>query len=277
MSEIVSILMTLLKRKQSRSSGKVRQRVMSQSIFFEIHQNLPREGPGRNKYTRKAFRMLPELDRPRILDVGCGTGPPTLELARLSEGEIIGIDIHRPYLDEFDRKIREAGLSARVKALHCSMSEIDFPDESFDILWAEGSIFIIGFERGLKEWRRFIKPRGFLVVHEAVWLQDNPPQEIQQYWRINYPGIKTVDENLKQIPGCGYDVIGHFALPEDAWWIEYYNPLGNRISKLREKYRDNPVALRELDNEQREIDMYRKYRRWYGSAFFIMQKSELAS
>ena len=39
------------------------------------------------KYTRKAFRMLSQMDKPRILDIGCGSGAPTLELARLSQGE----------------------------------------------------------------------------------------------------------------------------------------------------------------------------------------------
>jgi len=249
---------------------------MTKDIFFEIHQNLPREGPGRNKYTRKAFQMLPELDRPLILDVGCGPGGPTLELARLSQGDVIGLDIHQPYLDEFTKKIEQAGLSDRVKALNCSLFEMDFPDESFDIIWAEGSIFIIGFERGLKEWRRFIKPNGFLVVHEMTWLRPDPPQEIYDYWKEIYPDIRTVPENLEQIPCCGYDLIGHFTLPEDAWWTEYYGPLEVRIRELRKKYVDDSEALVVLEKEQREIDMFKKYHKWYGSVFYVMQKRNLA-
>ncbi|UCC39807.1 MAG: methyltransferase domain-containing protein [Candidatus Aminicenantes bacterium] len=245
---------------------------MTADIFFEIHQDLPREGPGRNKYTRKAFHILPKLDKPRILDVGCGTGGPTLELARLSQGEVVGVDIHQPYLDKFSRKIEQAGLSDRVKAMNSSMFKMNFLDESFDIIWAEGSIFIIGFERGLKEWRRFIKPNKFLVVHEMAWLQPDPPQEIDDYWKKLYAGIMTVPENLEVVSGCGYSLIGHFTLPEDAWWLEYYGPLEKRIQKLRIKYTDNPKALAVLDEEQLEIEMFKKYSKWYGSVFFIMQK-----
>ena len=245
---------------------------MTRDVFFELHQNLPRESPGRNKYTRKAFRMLPRLDKPRILDIGCGPGGPTLQLARLSQGEIIGIDIHQPSLDRLAQKIEAAGLSHRVKAINCSMFNMSFPDESFDIIWSEGSIFVIGFEKGLKAWRRFLKPDGFLVVHEMVWLSPDPPQEIYDYWQHVYPGITTVDANLKQISGCGYDIIGHFELPEDTWWIEYYGPLEKRIKKLRQKYIGDPVALGQLDRQQGEVDLFRKYSRWYGSAFFLMQK-----
>jgi len=216
--------------------------------------------------------MLPKLDNPRILDIGCGPGGPTLELARLSQGEIIGMDVHQPSLDRLATKSEEAGLADRVKAVNCSMLSMDFPDESFDIIWAEGSIWRIGFERGLREWQRFLKPRGFLVVHEMTWLRPNPPKEVYDYWKRFYPGIKTVQENLGQISGCGCDLIGHFALPENAWWILYYGPLEKRIKKLHAKYADDPKALTILDKEQREIEMYKKYYKWYGSAFFVMQK-----
>ncbi len=245
---------------------------MTCDISLEIHQNLPREGPGRNRYTRRAYHMLPALEKPLILDVGCGSGGPTMELARLSKGQIIGLDIYQPFIDKLTRKIEKAGLSDRVKAVNCSLFEMEFPDESFDIIWSEGSIFIIGFEKGLKEWRRFLKSKGFLVVHDMTWLRPDPPQEISNYWKEHYPGIRTVEENLKLIPGCGYDLIGHFTLPEDAWWIEYYGPLEKRIRGLRMKYIDDSKALGMLEKEQREIDMFKKYRKWYGSAFFIMQK-----
>ena len=134
------------------------------------------------KYTRKAFRMLPKLDKPRILDVGCGSGAPTIEMARLSNGQIIGLDVNQPSLDRLTRRIEKAGLSDRVKVMKCSMVDMDFPDESFDIIWAEGSIHVVGFKRGLKEWRQFLKPKGFMAVHDEKG---------------------NVSEKLRQISGCG--------------------------------------------------------------------------
>jgi ubiquinone/menaquinone biosynthesis C-methylase UbiE len=129
-------------------------------VFFEIHTDLDRESPGLDRYTRQAFRMLPAMARPAILDIGCGPGAATMELARLSEGDVTGLDFHQPFLDRLNVKIEEVGLLDRVKAVHGSMSEMDFPDGSFDIIWAEGSIYIIGFDRGLREWRSLLKPGG---------------------------------------------------------------------------------------------------------------------
>jgi ubiquinone/menaquinone biosynthesis C-methylase UbiE len=152
------------------------------------------------------------------------------------------------------------------------MFDMDFPDESFDIIWAEGSTFITGFERALKEWRRFLKPKGFLVVHEMTWSRPDLPQEVYNYWKgLAASGIRTVGEYLEQIPACGYDTVGYFTLPEDAWWVEYYGPLESQMQKLRLKYINDSTALEALNKEQQEIDLSKKYHQWYGSAFFVMQ------
>jgi SAM-dependent methyltransferase len=219
-----------------------------------------------------AFQMLPALEHPRILDVGCGRGRPTLELARLSQGHVVGLDIDRSSLSTLARKAEEAGLSDRVRAVRCSMFAVSFPDGCFDVVWSEGSIFVIGFERGLKEWCRFVKPHGYLVVHDMVWLRPHPPREIYDYWKARYPGIRTVPGNLQRVPACGCDLIGHFTLPDDLWWTEYYAPLERRIREFRQTYAADPAALAVLEGEQRDVDLYKRHQKWYGSAYFILQK-----
>jgi SAM-dependent methyltransferase len=184
----------------------------------------------------------------------------------------MGIDTHQPYLDRLSKEVEQAGLTGRVRGVNSSILEMNLPNESFDIIWADGSICIIGFERGLRRWRRFIKPKGFLAVHEMTWLRPDPPQEVHDYWKTLYPGVAMIQEKIAQIGVCGYDLLRLFTLPDDAWWYEYYGPLEERIRGLRKKYVDDPTALAQLEEEQEEIDMYRKCLKWYGSVFFIMQK-----
>jgi SAM-dependent methyltransferase len=245
---------------------------MATDIYREIRAGFSTASPARLGFTRKAFEMLPELDHPRILDIGCGQGGPTLELARLSNGEVIGLDIDQECLDELWMRIGEAGLSDRVHVVNGSMREMDFQDESFDVIWSEGSIHVVGFEEGLEEWGTFIRPNGFLVAHDMVWLQPYPPQEIVAHWQSVYPGITTVSERLEQIPLCGYEVIGHFPVPEHLWWLDYYGPLEERIPTLRQKHAEDESALEVLVQAQAEVDLFKKYSRWYGSAFFVMQR-----
>ena len=203
------------------------------------------------KYTRKAFRMLPQMDKPRILDIGCGSGVSTLELARLTHGEVMGIDIDQPALDKFTRKIREGGLTDRVHAINCSMFDMDFADESFDIIWAEGSIYVIGFERGLRQWRRFLKPDGFMVIHDEKG---------------------SVRVKLEQVSNCGYKLLGYFILSEDTWWIEYFAPLEEFIAEFRTGYIDDPQILGELRQAQVELDMFKENPERNSSVCFVMKR-----
>ena len=195
--------------------------------------------------------MLPEINKPRILDIGCGSGIPTLELARLSHGKVIGIDIDRQALGIFSGKIKEAVLTDWVQALDCSMSEMDFPNESFDILWSEGSIYAIGFEKGLKEWKRFIKPGGFLVVHDE---QGN------------------VSKKLEQIHGCGYELLGYFLLGKEIWETEYFTPLEKLANEFQNKLTDDPKILGELNQVQEELEMFKKNPERNSSVYFVMKR-----
>ncbi|MBN2602660.1 MAG: class I SAM-dependent methyltransferase [Candidatus Thermoplasmatota archaeon] len=245
---------------------------MDWEIFFDIHKDLPRQGSGRDEYTQKAFEMIPKIKNPKILDIGCGPGLQTIKLAKLSDGEIIGIDIHQPYIDQLEKNVKKHSLNQRVKTINKSMFDMDFQEGHFDIIWAEGSIFIIGFEQGLKDWKKFIKPNGYLAVHEMTWIKNNPPKEIYDYWQQVYPAISTIDKNLKIIDKCGYKILGHFALPEDAWWEFYYDPLQNRLKDMKVKYMNNPEGLELIAEEEKEIDLFIKYNKWYGSVFYVMQK-----
>lgn len=203
------------------------------------------------KYTRKAFRMLPRLDKPRILDIGCGSGIPTLELAKLTQGEVLGIDIDRTALKIFNGKIREAGLAGRVRTIYCSIFDMKFPDESFDIIWTEGAIYPVGFKKGLREWRRFLKPGGFLAVHDE---QGN------------------IGEKLGQIPDCGYELLGHFLLSKETWWKEYFAPLEKLVADYQKEFTDNLKIPEEIQQARSELDMFRKEPERNSSAFFVMKK-----
>ena len=189
------------------------------------------------KFTRRAFRLLPKLNEPRILDLGCGSGVVTIELARLSRGEVIGIDVAQSVLDELNRKTEREDPSNRVKTKKCSMVQLDFPDESFEVIWAEGSMYAIDFEKGLEEWRRLLKPNGFLVIHDR---------------------IRTMADKLEKIHNLGYRLTNHFLLPEDAWWTEYYRPLEDRIKGLYKRHGNNPEALGILKEVQSEIDTVKR-------------------
>jgi len=241
-------------------------------IFLEVHEGLTRQGYGRDKYTEQAYHMLPKFDKPNILDIGCGPGDPTFCLARTSGGNVTGIDTHQPFVDKLNERAKEAGLGDRTHAMNMDMNNMDFPNKSFDIIWSEGSIYFIGFKQGIMDWKRLLKDGGCIAVHEACWTKTDPPKGVYDWWMKMYPGITTVERNAEMVEEADFELLGHIVLPDDAWFTEYYEPLGKRLAEFREKYAGNKTALAALDTEQYEIDMFKKYSGWYGSAFFLMRK-----
>lgn len=242
------------------------------NIFFEMHQDLPREGPGDSLSTRKAFRKLPNLpDTPRILDVGCGPGAQTFDLAAMSNGEIYAVDTHQPFLDQVAQKAKQSGLGGRIHVSNQSMTALNFPPTTFDLIWSEGAIYIMGFEAGLRAWKPLLKPGGYLAVTEITWMQPNPPAEVHDFWMQDYPGMKDLEENLEIIYACDYHLIDYFALPVSSWMDEYYQPLQARIELLQRKYQQRPEILEQLNGSLKEMEIFSRYNAWYAYVFYILQ------
>jgi len=242
-------------------------------LIFELYEGTPRQGPGNAASTRRAFAMLPALpEGPRILDVACGSGSQTRELAELTRGSVTAVDIHPRFLWDLRSAIgNEEKLRGRVFRVAASMMSLPFKDAVFDLIWSEGAIYIMGFAAGLRSWRRLLRPRACLVVSEATWLRDDPPAELREFWAAGYPGMASIAANLSTARTEGYNPLGHFVLPESAWLEDYYAPLEERLAGFRAEHEGNADAEALVTETEREISFYRRYSAWYGYVFYILR------
>ena len=241
--------------------------------LYELCEALPRCGPGDNKHTRQAFNAITKLPKkPFILDIGCGSGMQTLELARISDGKIIALDNYQGFLDILAKRAESEGLEERIILKNMSMLEMDFNQGTFDIIWSEGALYFMGFQKGLKRSHQLLKSNGYLAVTELVYLSSNPPPPVTKYLENEYPDIKDVKSNLDLIQSEGFRMISNFTLPESAWLDNYYIPMEKELPRLNKKYEGNKTALGVFRNFQHEIDFYKKYSKFYGYEFFVMQK-----
>lgn len=239
------------------------------AVFLEIHTGNAQEGPGNFTSSRQAFSALTDLpDNPSILDAGCGPGRQTLDLARISNGNITAVDTLAAFVTSLQETIQAQGLAGRLTAVQGDMEQLQFEPRSFDVIWSEGAIYNIGFEHGLCVWQPLLKPGGYVAVSELSWLKADAPEALRTFWNDEYPGMRTVEQNCAAVRNAGYQLVDHFTLPESAWW-DYYGPIEKRIQLLREKYAQNQDALEVLDRERQEIENYRQYSDYYGYVFYI--------
>lgn len=246
---------------------------MINKYFYEVFENIPRQGPGSIEETQKAYSLLKNLpEKPSILDVGCGKGIQTVELAKLSNGFIVALDNYLQLLQSLEKNLKEAGIVKNYKLVLDDMAKMPFGDEEFDIIWSEGAIFVIGVPEGISKWKKFIKKGGYLVYTECCWLKPNPPEELIQFWKEEYPGMLTIEDNIVIAKQNGLELVHHFTLSVPAWKNNFYDFIELKVDELSKKYARNAEAMATFDYILNEIRVFDKFHDYYGYEFFIFKK-----
>ncbi len=243
------------------------------NLICEYFSNVERQGPGSPEVTVKALSFVDNLsEKSLIADIGCGTGGQTMVLAQNSPGEIKGIDLFPTFINIFNTNAKKLSLNDRVKGIVGSMEKLPFKQEELDLIWSEGAIYNIGFERGLSEWHKFLKPGGFIAVSEASWFTDERPTEIEEFWMDAYPEIDTIPNKVKQMQKAGYIPVATFILPESCWTEQFYTPQVSAQDLFLKKHKGNKVAEDFIAYQRHETQLYYKHKAFYGYVFYIGKK-----
>ena len=194
-----------------------------------------------NKYTIRAFLSIPKINNPIVLDIGCGTGVPTLALIEICNGKFYAVDSDESCLNWFQEKVDACNYSDRVQIVHASAHDLNEYNKKFDIILAEGLLNVIGFKNGLSLLLEYLKSSGYIIIHDE-FKNDNKKRKLFKKNNLN--------------------LLNSFELNKDVWWNEYYSCLEKAI----ESYNKDPIFKSEID----EIIMFKKNPEIFKSRYYIL-------
>lgn len=245
------------------------------SVFSQVFDALLRQGPGSADDTLAALAHARDDFTPlnAILDVGCGCGAQSLTLLRNTQAHLTALDLSRSLLARLETAAEEEGFKSRLTTVECSMKEMPLAPGSFDLIWSEGAVYIIGFERALEAFRTYLRPGGRIAVSDIAWLVEDPPREAQEWMEAEGVIALHDDEKRAAFPRQGFRLLGEFVVSAAGWWENYLDPLRARVAEIRREQTDRE-ALSILDSLDQEVAVHRAHLGSYGYVFYIAERAE---
>ena len=230
--------------------------------FFELHKDLPREGPGEPDDVAWAARVAKLRSDARICDAACGPGAdiPALRAAA-PDGHITAID-----------KVEQFAAQAKAQHGHLPRTHITSGDMTnltgpFDFIWCAGAVYFLGVTEALTLWRPILSQGGSIAFSQVCWFTDTPPEDARKGW-ADYPQMTTDAGVLKAIEDAGYTCLQSRRL-SDAAWEAYYTPLDARIAALEPGDTDAMRAV--LAEGRAEASLWRTHRAAFGYLLCVVQ------
>lgn len=244
-------------------------------LIIQLHLTQQRQGPGGEAELDLAIELagLDPVSSLKIADIGCGTGNSSVALAGKLNATVTAVDFLPEFTGMVNARAAEYGLESQIETIVADMAELPFESEQFDVIWSEGAIYNIGFNKGINLWHQFLKPGGKLIVSEITWLTENRPDEINDFWNAAYPEIAMASTKLAQLEKAGYKLLGYFPLPEQCWFENYYQPLSVRFMSLKAQFPDRTKDVESVIAEhQNEIDLYNRFKDYFSYGVYIVEK-----
>jgi len=207
-----------------------------------------------------------------VLDLGCGVGGQTLQLAELTSGAIAAVDNHAPVIERLRWRVAER--ACRIACGRWSPTSHTRPSRrsASTSSGRKARSTTSAIERALQLYRPLLRPGGHLAFSDAVWRKEDPPSEVRELFEQDYPTMGRATDVVAVIGRCELDLLGHFTLPDEAWWDEFYTPMLRRVAALRIKYAADGEALAVLDQLGAEPEFYRRHSESYGYEFFVARR-----
>jgi SAM-dependent methyltransferase len=143
------------------------------------------------------FKQVGDLALPlgaAVVDVGCGEGEKTIELARRFEVQVLAIDPVGRHLELGGIALTQAGedLSRRVRFRSGRAEAIPVDDATVDLIWCCEVLMHTDLDRALGEFHRVLRDGGWALVYQVLTGPGMTDGEASTFWTQFAPAASSV-------------------------------------------------------------------------------------
>ncbi len=125
----------------------------------------------------------------QILEYGCGANSYAFWLAGLGV-QVVGIDISDAVIQQSQQRAAQYPNSERVSFRQMNAEQLDFPDDSFDVICGRAILHHLDLRKAFGELARTLKPDG-----QAIFVEPLGHNPIINAYRNRTPELRTADEH----------------------------------------------------------------------------------
>lgn len=176
-----------------------------------------------------------------VLDVGCGVGGPAREIIKFTGCKVMGFNNNDYQIERSLHYAKKQGLQDRWAATKGDFMQMQFPDNSFDAVYAiEATVHAPSLQGVYEEIFRVLKPGGVFGVYE--WLMtdeydnDNPEhREIRLGIELGdgISNMVTVSEGVRSFKAAGFEMLHNEDLADRPDATPWYYPLDGNFSHAK--------------------------------------------
>lgn len=227
--------------------------------------------PAGREFSLAAGRFALLTPASRVLDMGCGLGEGSVNLAREFRSRITAIDLSEENIG-FARKLAvKKSVSHLITFTAGNVCEADFSKEPFDLILAEGGVLsFVSREKGLSLAYRWLTPRGWLAFSDLILLAEKMPNDIKKIFGDEKYRYESESSYRKFVAAAGFDIQFMCLVPQSGW-DNYYAHMARRLEDDKGFFGDKRIKLA----FHKEIDVFYRLEgyKYVGYLYCIARKT----
>jgi cyclopropane fatty-acyl-phospholipid synthase-like methyltransferase len=237
-------------------------------MVTDLHSNY--SSPAGKEFTLAAGYFAGINPASRILDLGCGYGDGSCNMAQQFRCKVIALDISEENIG-FARRLAETkSVSHLITFETKDLLGTDFSDEPFELILAEGGVFsFVSRSKGLEKAASWLLPRGWLAFSDLIFLSEKIPEEVKNIFEDNTYHYESETSYRTLLRNAGFDIHLMCLVPQSGW-DNYYAHMARRLEDDKGFFSDKRIKLA----FHKEIDVFYRLEgfKYVGYLFCIARK-----